>query len=555
MIINKKDYTRIVGLICIILVFAGCKKVDDYLNKAESGGETEQQIFGNYVQTEAFLTDIYATGIGSGDWLIVNNAFTFTAATDDARCQYNYAYAPGSFTNGTLSPTNNPIDVWAKQYQNIRKVNNLLVHIDGVPPSDDPNKKDGKTRIKGEAYFLRAFFYLELYKRYGAVPIVKYPLAIDDNLNIARSTDDELVSFIVSDCDSAALLLPLTYTADNLGRATRGAAMMIKATTLLFSASPLHNEQNNQEKWVQAAKAAKAVMDLQTYHLADNYKNMLHSRTSPGTIFQSTINQVWQVTPNDWVRIMQPPSQGGGWANTQPLQNLVDEYEMKNGLPITDPLSGYSPDDPYKDRDPRFYQTVIYNGCKWAGSTINTYVGSGVDGLNYKTGSTQTGYYMGGKMLDENSTLISSYRPGSHFWVFMRYAETLLDYAEAQNEAAGPDPSVYDAINQIRDRPGVNMPHLPGGLSKEKMREYIRHERRVEMALEPSRFWDVRRWRIGEQVMKAAYGMRVVKNPDATFTYGKFLVEDRIYKPAFDLFPIPQSEMERNKALVQNPGY
>jgi hypothetical protein len=137
----------------------------------------------------------------------------------------------------------------------------------------------------------------------------------------------------------------------------------------------------------------------------------------------------------------------------------------------------------------------------------------------------------------------------------MRYAETLLDYAEAQNEAAGPDQSVYDAINEIRDRPSVSMPHLPAGLSKEQIRDYIRHERRVEMALEPSRFWDIRRWRIGEQVMKAAYGMRIEKNTDGTFTYNKFLVEDRIYKPAFDLFPIQQSEMERNKALVQNPGY
>lgn len=281
---------------------------------------------------------------------------------------------------------------------------------------------------------------------------------------------------------------------------------------------------------------------------------MLHTRISPEIIFQSTVNQVWKVHSWDWVRIMQPPSQGGGWANTQPLQNLVDEYEMNNGLPITDPASGYDPANPYKDRDPRFYQTIIYNEKKWAGATIYTYVGKGPDGLNFKAGSTQTGYYMGGKMLDENSTLISSYRPGSHYWVFMRYAETLLNYAEAQNEAVGPDQSVYDAINAIRARPTVNMPPLPAGLSKDQMRDAIRHERRIEMALEDTRFWDIRRWRIGEQVMNAAYGMKITKS-GTTYNYEKFLVEDRVYKPAYDLFPIPQAEIQRNKALEQNPGY
>ncbi|HEY0272287.1 MAG TPA: RagB/SusD family nutrient uptake outer membrane protein, partial [Chitinophaga sp.] len=189
----------------------------------------------------------------------------------------------------------------------------------------------------------------------------------------------------------------------------------------------------------------------------------------------------------------------------------------------------------------------------WAGATIYTYVGSGADGLNYKAGSTQTGYYLGGKMLDETSTLITSYQPGSHFWVFMRYAETLLDYAEAQNEASGPDQTVYAAIDSIRHRAG--MPSLPTGLSRDAMRERIRHERRIEMALEDTRFWDIRRWRIGTQVMKVANGMRITKNPDGTYHYAPFLVEDRIYKPAFDLFPIPQTEMEKNKALVQNEGY
>lgn len=541
-------------LLSALMLFTACRKVDSYLDKAESGGMTEEQVFGNYVQTQAFLADIYATGIGKGDWLPAYS-FTYAAASDEAKCPYNFATGPTTFNISTLSPTNNPVDVWALEYQYIRKVNMFLQHIDNVPISDDPNQRSGKMRMKGEAFFLRAWFYSELYKRYGGVPLIDRVLDINDNLNIPRNTDDETVNFIIKDCDSAANLLPATYTIDNLGRATSGAAVMLKGRTLLFAASLLHNSSNDIAKWKTAAAACKAVLDTKTYSLDPNYKAMLHTRTPTEIIFQSTVNQVWQVTADDWVRETQPPSQGGGWANLQPTQNLVDAYEMSNGLPITDPKSGYDADNPYLNRDPRFYATVIYNGCNWAASTIYTYVGSGVDGLNYKSGATQTGYYCGGKMLDENSTLISSYKPGSHFWVFMRFGEALLNYAEAQNEAAGPDQSVYDAVNAIRTRPGVNMPPLPAGLTQDQMRQRIRHERQIELALEGNRFWDVRRWRTGTQDFTDAMGMSIKKTPAGTYTYEKITVETRSYKPAFDLFPIPQAEMEKDNALKQNEGY
>ncbi|HVW60508.1 MAG TPA: RagB/SusD family nutrient uptake outer membrane protein [Puia sp.] len=546
-------------LLAVLALASGCKKINSYLDKAESGGITEEQAFANFSEAQQFLANVYSSGLGNGDWFAptnttLDNSFCFTAATDDARCQYNYTYAPIVFNNGSLSPTNNPIDNWSKEYQAIRKVNDFLAHIDAVPVQDD-NEAAGRSRMKGEGYFLRAYFYAELYKRYGAVPLITRVLSISDDLNIPRNTDDETVAFIVASCDSAVTLLPASYPPNNLGRATSGAAMMLKARTQLFAASLLHNPSNDPQKWRNAAASARAVMDLNIYHLADSFKTMLHTRASPEIIFQSTINQVFKVATDDWVRVQQPPGQGGGWANTQPLQNLVDAYEMKNGLPITDPASGYDPGNPYKDRDPRLAQTVIYNGMKWAGATIYTYVNSGANGLNYKAGATQTGYYMGGKMLDETSTLLTSYQPGSHYWVFMRYAETLLDYAEAQNEAVGPDPSVYDAVNQVRGRKSVNMPPLPAGLSQDEMREKIRHERRIEMALEDTRFWDIRRWRIGTQVMNDANGMRITKNTDGSYTYVPFLVESRVYKPAFDLFPIPQAEMQKNKALVQNEGY
>lgn len=545
---------KYIWLLCCMLLtsMTACKKANSYLDKAESGGISDKELFSDYAQTEAFLANIYATGIGAGDWMPVYS-FTYAAACDEAKCPYPFAYGTINYTNGLISPTNNPIDIWAKSYQNIRKVNIFLQHIDDLPVNSQA-QEEGKSRMKGEAHFMRAFFYHELYRRYGAVPLLDRPLNIDEDLQIPRNSEDEVVEFIVKDCETAASLLPATYSAANLGRAPKGAAMLLKSRVLLYAASLLHNPENKPEKWQRAAAGAKAVMDMNVYRLDNNYKTLFHTRTSPEIIFQSTVNHVWKVVDNDWVRHTEPPSQGGGWGNLQPLQNLVDDYEMSNGKYITDPSSGYDAAKPYVGRDPRFYQSIIYDGCKWAGATINTYVGSGVDGLNYSTAATKTGYYVA-KLLDETATLITSYKPGSHYWVFMRYAEALLNYAEAQNEAlSAPDQSVYDAINMIRDRANVKMPPLQTGLSKEEMRERIRHERRIELAFETHRFWDLRRWRIGTQEGTNAYGMKVTKS-GTVYTYEKFLLENRVYRPAFDLFPIPQTEREKDKALTQNPGY
>jgi hypothetical protein len=551
--INILTYFTLFICVAGILLTAGCEKADRYLDKAESGGITEEQVFADYLQTQSYLANIYASGIGAGEWM-PQTTFTYAAATDEGFCPYPRPLSPLTFNNATLSPTNNPVDMWNGLYQNIRKVNRFIQKIDQVPASNT-SETDGKSRMKGEGYFLRAWFYAELFKRYGGVPIITRVLSINDDLNIARNPATEVADFIVKNCDSASALLPTVYTSTNLGRATKGAAMMLKARMLLYAASPLHSPTNSQEKWKLAADAAQDVMNLKVYNLDANYKTLFHTRTSPEVIFQSTINHVWQVTSQDWVRHTQPVSQGGGWGNLQPVQNLIDDYEMKDGSPFDWSVPAHAA-NPYANRDPRFHMSVIYNDRTWAGSVIKTFVNSGtVDAIFYNNpGSTQTGYYLA-KLLDEDSSLIGTYKPGSHYWIFMRYTENLLNYAEARNEELSiPDQSIYDAVNMVRGRPSVAMPPLPAGLTKDEMRERIRHERRIELAFETHRFWDVRRWRIGTSVFKDAIGMRITKT-GTTYKYDKIVTEKRTYKPAFDLFPIPQSEMERNKALVQNPGY
>lgn len=526
----------------LIFLFFSCD-FNTYLDKAETGGLSDDEVFGDYVQTERFLANIYSGLLN--EWMPISS-FTYASASDEAKCPVTYYDGPQVFTRGLLSPSHNPIDNWGALYASIRKANHLIERIDQVPVVNSI-QSEGKIRMKGEAYFLRAYFYFELFKRYGRVPIVDRLLQISDDLNLPRNTIDEVVDFIIKDCETAEVLLPKNNSVDNYGRATKGASMMIKAKTYLLAASPLHNPENNKDKWREAAEAAQQIIDLNVYAVDPDYKGLFHKRNASNIIFQSTLNKT------DWVREMFIPSRNGK-AMLQPTQNIVDAYEMNNGLAIDEAGSGYSTNNPYVNRDPRFYESIIFNGSTWQGETIETFVG-GIDGLVSAEGNrTQTGYYLR-KLIDENASISPTDRPGDHFWIYMRYEDVLLMYAEAMNEwSDNPDISVYESVNLIRNR--VGMPSLPNNLSKDEMRKRIRRERQVELAFEGSRFWDIRRWKIDESTLSEARGMRITK-VGSNFTYEPFLVESRIYDRAFDLFPIPQSELNRNLAMSkdQNKGY
>ncbi|MNY07294.1 SusD family protein [compost metagenome] len=323
---------------------------------------------------------------------------------------------------------------------------------------------------------------------------------------------------------------------------------MLKARVLLYAASTLNNPTNDKQKWETAAAAAKEVLDLNLYGLDDNYKLLFHKRSSPEIIFQSTSNFT------DWLQRNLPPSLKG-YGNIHPSQNLVDEYEMKDGSAFNwnNPVHAANP---YANRDPRLAMSVIYNTRTWGTATIYTYVGSGTaDALAFGNNSTRTGYYLA-KAVDESGTLSAPINYGSHFEIFMRYAEALLNYAEAKNEALDvPDQTIYDAVNAIRARKGVEMPALPPALGKEAMRLRIRHERMIELAFENHRFWDVRRWKIAPAVLTKMYGVRITKT-GTVYKYERFLVEDRVFDQSKNyLYPIPQTEINKDRALVQNPNY
>ena len=471
------------------------------------------------------------------------------AAGSDEAVNSNLNSSVNIFNNGTWSSLRTLDDNYVINYNGIRQVNVFLANSQRaniVPVTDIP-------RLRGEAFFLRAFFHFELWKRYGGIIIADHIFTTTDNLDLPRNTSQETLNQILKDCDSAAVKLPLSvtqYGAGDKGRATKAAALALKSRALLYAASPLNNPSGDITLWQKAATVSKELMDTKAHSLLASYANISNFTTAA---YNSEVIFATAATLRNDIEINNAPiSYNGALGLTNPTQELVDSYGMKNGLPITDPASGYNPNDPYKDRDPRFALSILYDGALFKSVAVNTAV-DGKDGLGKSVNATKTGYYMR-KFLSESAswnqtTNATVRRP----WVIFRYGETLLNYAETQNEAVGPDANVYDAINQIRKRAGV--PNLPDGLSKDQMRQRIRNERRVELAFEEHRFFDVRRWKTAETDFgKAVTGMRIT-NKDTGKSYERFTVENRVFNERMYRYPIPQTEINNATKLQQNPGY
>jgi hypothetical protein len=261
----------------------------------------------------------------------------------------------------------------------------------------------------------------------------------------------------------------------------------------------------------------------------------------------------------DLENLWRPPSRGGSsTSGAFPYQNLVDAFEMKNGLPITDPASGYDPANPYANRDPRLDYTVTHNLSMIYVAydqlrPVYTYDGE-PNGDGFGSG-TPTGYY-GNKMCNDNVIPNYFFNESQRCYPMIRYADILLMYAEAMNEYAGPSDEVYDAVEAIRARAGLDAYQLKPGMTQVEMRSAIQHERQVELAFEESRFWDVRRWKIADHTdNQTMYGMRVQKDGNGNYTYSKETIRKHSFRTAMYLWPIPQSEIAKSVELLQNPGY
>lgn len=499
------------------------------------------------VNAQAFLYNIYGY-LPDGYNRVDGNVLD---AGDDDAIPSAINQAVEDFSLGKINPYTLPDNIWDNSYAAIRNVNIFLANIDVVPL----NLSGEKEQWKAEARVLRAIAYFELIKRWGGVPIIGDTVYnANEKIAITRNSFDDCVNYISTQIDSAKNYLPLSYNATYFGRITRGAALAVESRVLLYAASLLNNPTDNLSKWKAAAVAADSVMQLGIYSLDNSFNDVFTSRKNSEVILAH------YTSPNSTVEQDNGPigSPRGDKGLTSPTQELVDAFEMSNGDSITDPASGYDPQKPYANRDPRLASTVFYNGQNWLGRTVQTYDG-GIDRPagygNATSGETRTGYYMR-KFLSASGSQ-SSYSNTEHDFPIIRYAEILLNYAEAENEAVGPDASVYAAINAIRKRAGLNPYSLPAGLSQSAMRSRIHHERRVEMAFEEQRFWDIRRWRIAASVLNGTlHGMQITQNSNNTFTYKVVNAENTSFDASkMYLYPIPYKETISNRSLTQNPNW
>lgn len=563
-----KNLFLAINILIAGVLFTSCSKV---LDIPPTGQVNDLLMWQNQSMVQTYTANFYAQ-LPNGCNLPYKGgatAWLLSDLTDDA--------APGSipsdmsnFLNGTYNSTSSPLNAsWAwttatislsnSYWVYIRKANWFLQNIDGVPGDKALNQ-----RMKGEVLFIRAYLYYQLINWFGGVPIIKSAQTdLDSTAFVPRNTTSECTDFLVRDLTYAAdSCLPNVYTSDQWGRVTKGAALALMSRLQLYAG-----------RWADAAASANRVMNLGVYALQPSYASVFSNTNKTNNeillAYQNNNNATQKGTAFDLIN--QPPGCGGrGYAC--PTQNLVDEYEMKaTGLPINDPASGYDPQNPYAGRDPRFAATVLYDGCTFRNRPMQMYTG-GCDVTQGVTANgsipiqlpafiTRTGYYMR-KFMDETIDLTNSanYSTSSQNWILIRYAEVLLNYAEAQNEAVGPDGSVYAAINAIRSRAG--MPALKDGLSQDQMRAAIRHERRIELAFEDHRYWDVKRWKLATQLFSTSTNplrkMTIVLNKTTgvkTYTPGN-ITETRVFSDKQYLFPIPLAEMTKpGNKLTQNPGW
>ena len=541
---------NITGLLCaILLVLAGCS--DDFLERSPSDQVSSTNFFTQEKDLVYAVNAVYAS-IGFNSWETTYGYSTdllrIENLTDNALDHHSWN-AGYRLADGSASAYDWYVEHrWRERYRGIQRANRIFEGADGV--TDILTEK--KLRLLAEAKFLRAYFYFDLVYLFGDVPFITNSLTPDEAAESTRTDKQTILNAMVEDLSAAATDLPDVYSSDDLGRVTKGAAISLKARILLY-----------QEKWSEAASAAKEVMDMSIYSIYPSYQKMF---TYEGINNSEVIFDLQEMHEKQWNFTMQNygPNSTGGWSSGCPLQSLVDSYECTDGNTIdVSPL--FDPNQPYANRDPRLTHSILYPGNDWRGGVFNsipgaTYPGKEIvsgddltDGTGGQWNKTATGYNWL-KYISEEDIDNGDYWNGAIHFILIRYAEILLTYAEAKIENDDIDQSVYDAINEVRQRPDVNMPLITPGKTKEQLRTIVRRERRVELAFEGLRLLDIRRWKIAEQVMPGTPDGLTYTDPisseEVTLSWG-----ERSFNPnKHYLWPIPQAEIDISH-LEQNPGW
>lgn len=573
-----RKYFNLLLLILSLSLFS----CENFLEPRNENSYSEKQVLENMSYAEGLLLRAYL-------WLPDDYYFYEDIVTDDAVTN-NMGSSYRRMATGEWKSSFDPLSVWTTSYTAIFYLNKFLEVYESVTWAWDPRlpKQDNdyknnlyKGRLKGEALALRAWYKYKLLLVHGGkaadgkllgFPIVNNTLSPDDNWKLPRNTYAECVNSIFTDLDNAIAALPATWTDKPVGggnphensyynlicgaryenRINGRTALAIKARVALLAASPAFD--GSGVTWEQAAT------------IAGNLLNELGALYSNNHTFYKEIRNkeiLWnraQDQKSTWERNNFPPSLYGNGA-TNPTQNLVDAFPMKNGYPITHTSSGYNPATPYANRDNRFYEYIVYDNSSLKGTNIRTYRGAPSNGINMLTNSTRTGYYLKKLMAEGVNLNPSSPVNTAHTYTFVRMTELLLNYAEAANEAWGPDAdpkglgfTARDKIAELRLRAGIDPdPYLAEIAGKDDFRKLIRNERRVSLCFEGFRFWDIRRWN-DLTIMQAPVKAAIITIDEEVRNFEYEVIEERKYDPYMIYGPVPYNETLKYN-LVQNNGW
>jgi len=515
--LTKHKFTFWLSTACLLVLGVSCK---DFLERNPLNSISSQIFWATEADVQTGLAGVYSR--------LQQNFLGYERVYLDGLSDNAFLWDNGNQQNmynmtiGSISPALGGAlaNMYSTPYRVITSANYFLDNVDKAPITEAK-----KNTYNAEVRFIRALAYFDLVQGFGDVIIYRnYPSKLDD-AKIAKSTKEEVYSFIHEDLDFAIANLPdEKYT----GHAVKGSAQGLKARVLI-----------TQQKWAEAVPVLQQIMNSGKFSLANNYAGLfLKAGQGSGTNTNAEIMFSTQYLAPNNVQRLSPGNAGmdielGWWSLMQPYKDLVDDYEMRDGKPTNEsPL--FDPANPYANRDPRLDLTVKLPGEVWRNTTGVVWNGS------YET---QTGFLME-KYVDLSrapftiSTAIST----DQDYVHLRYADVLLMYAEAKNEVSGPDATVYAALNQVRARAGINMPPVDQAKynTKETLRDYIRHERRIELALEGQRYNDLKRWNI------AHIKLPTLKSPSGA----PLIFETKNY-----VLPFQQSELDNNPNLLQNTGY
>lgn len=497
--------------------------------------------------------------------------------------------ASQKFNMGNWTKYDMPDNKWHHYYSGIRQCCEVMENLYDVTweeyrlanPEEYQRRNALMKEFIVEARFLRAYYYFELVKRYGGVPIVTRRMYLDDSddqyfiRTVKRNTFKECIDFIVSECD--ALIPQMRESFEDMwkGRATSHAAMALKSRVLLYAASDLYNSPSNtdpylgyvsgnrMQRWLDAAMAASDVINLDVYRLHGSYRDLFVLKSN-----DTSREIIWgRQSPavNSLEKANYPIGYDGGNTGICPSGDLVDAYEMSNGT-LFSWGSPAAAADPYAGRDSRLKATVLVNNDRWCSRPVEVWQG-GLDAAPVRN-ATKTGYYLK-KHLVDGLNISNDYKE-TRQWIYFRYAEILLNYAEAINRYAGPDfrPSgarytAKEALNVVRTRalqPVVDVSFSRRGeiLNRESFHSLVMNERRVELAFENHRWWDIRRnMQAADHLQGNLYGVRVARTSSGGFLYDRVMVEKRFFdETKMYMYPIPESEVIKSSGnLIQNPNW